>query len=430
MLGPIRERLTRLLKWSERHLRTDVSYLVSSGSWLLSGQFVALVAGFALAIVFGNLVPKDVYGNYKFVFSLAGLLTAFTLTTMGNAVTQAVARGFEGALARGFRDYLLWSIPSVIATFGLAAYYLWNGNGAIGYSLLVVAVFSPLLIAFNLYSAYLKGKRDFRTSTIYGFFSSTLPPFVLIALVLLGFRSYVPLFFICYYVTTVGLSAYFHYRTLAAYKPHGATDPQTTRYAIHLSLMSLPGRATTYVDKILVFHFLGAVPLAVYSFATAPSLYAMRFNGILGTLALPKLAATDIPTIKKTLPRKVLFHAVAAIIVTITYIVLAPYFFALLLPKYMAAVPYSQVLGLTILTAPGTLLGQTLIAHMRKWELYFLNTVTPIIELSLYAALIPIWGLWGIVWATVITGFAGTLLSAWIFFRLKVSGSETPPIAR
>lgn len=419
MVDKVRDTTHRLLRWSEQYIKTDMVYLFSGGSWLFAGQVVSLAAGFTLSITFGNLVPKDVYGNYKYVFALAGLFSAFSLTTMGNAVTQAVARGLDGALVQGFRAYLWWSIPSVLITLGTAVYYLFHSNTEVGYALLIVAAFSPLLIAFNLYAAFLQGKKDFRRSEMYGFFMSTIPPLSLVTLVLLGLRSSVPVFFAVYYVSIVALSAYFHFRTLSIYKPHGATDPETTRYAMHLSLMNLPGRITSYVDKILVFHFLGAVPLAVYSFASAPTQYAMRFNGIFGTLALPKLAARDIPTLKKTLPRKMALHMAAAIAGTLVYVILAPYFFLFLFPQYIAAVPYSQVLGLTILTAPGVWLSQTLIAHMKKRELYLLNTLNPLIEIALYAALIPSMGLWGIIIAILVSGFFTFGLAGWIFLHLE-----------
>lgn len=413
------ENLRRTLRWSERYTKTDMLYLARGSFWLSLGQMVSMIVGFALSVTFANLIPKDVYGNYKFVFSIAGFLSAFTLTTMGTAITQAVARGFEGAFARGFRTYLAWSIPSVLAAFALAGYYLLQGNTGVGYSLIIVAIFSPLLYGFNLYDAYLQGKRDFRRSAMYGLFLGVLPPVSLMALAFLGFRTSVPLFFLVYYPIIVGLSAIFHFRTRTLYRPRNTADPGTDRYAWHLFFMNIPGRIASYLDKILVFHFLGAVPLAVYSFALAPSQYALRFNGIIGTLALPKLAARDIPTIKKTLPRKILLHCLVAAAVTALYLLLIPYAFRLVFPKYMDAIPYARALGLTILLAPGVWLSQTLVAHMRKRELYILNIVNPAVELGLYAILLPYFGLWGIVWAVVLSGLAGTLTSIWMFIRLR-----------
>src|SRR3989344_4610471 len=359
----LRPHIATLTTLLERHLRTDANYLLHGGFWLTVGQVVSIIAGFSLALAFGNLVPKEVFGNYKFVFSLAGLFATISLTAMGSAVTQAVARGYDGALAQGLLTYLWWSIPSVVATGAGAVYYFWNGNIEIGYSLLIVAVCAPLLSGFNLYSSFLQGKKDFRRSTIYGFFLSTVSPLIMVGLILAGARYSVPLFIAVYYFSMVALSIYFHFRTVAIYKPTTRADPETLRYGTHLSFINVLGRIAAYVDKVLVFHFLGAAPLAVY-------------------------------------------------------IALAPTFFRLLFPQYLDAVLYSQALGLVILSAPGMWMGQTLIAHMRKWELYVVNIINPLFKMGLFVALIPFFGIWGAIAATLGSNVMGVFLSVWVFRRL------------
>ena len=414
----LRPHIATLTTLLERHLRTDANYLLHGGFWLTVGQVVSIIAGFSLALAFGNLVPKEVFGNYKFVFSLAGLFATISLTAMGSAVTQAVARGYDGALAQGLRTYLWWSIPSVVATGAGAVYYFWNGNIEIGSSLLIVAVCAPLLSGFNLYSSFLQGKKDFRRSTIYGFFLSTVSPLIMVGLILAGARYSVPLFIAVYYFSMVALSIYFHFQTVTIYKPTTRADPETLRYGTHLSFINVLGRIAAYVDKVLVFHFLGAAPLAVYAFAAAPPQYVMRFNGIFKTLALPKLAERDIAALKQTLPRKMALHFLAAAVVAAVYIALAPTFFRLLFPQYLDAVLYSQALGLVILSAPGMWMGQTLIAHMRKWELYVVNIINPLFKMGLFVALIPFFGIWGAIAATLGSNVMGVFLSVWVFRRL------------
>lgn len=414
----MRRQISVLLDKASRYLRTDARYLVESGFWLSLGQAVSMASGFALSVAFGNLVTKEVFGVYKFVFSLSGLLASFSPTAMGSAITQAVARGFDGALRQGFSAYARWSIVSVVLTLGVAGYYFVQGNSVLGISLLVVAVGSPLLSAFNLYSAFLKGKKDFRRDTLYGFFLSVVPTAALVSLMAGGQRESVPLFIGAYYLSMVAVSIFFHARTEKVYKPGGSEDPETLPYGLHLSAMSILGRVASYADKILLFHFIGAAPLAIYSFASAPPQYVLRLNGVLKVLGLPKLAERDLPTLKKTLPRKIAFHIAAAVIATVAYIVLAPYFFQIFFPQYLDAIPYSQVLGLTILSAPGVWFAQTLTAHMRTRELYVLNTANPIVKISLFLLLIPAYGIWGLVGATLLSGFFGSLLTFWMFYRL------------
>ena len=414
----VRDRAIRLLRRSEPYMKTDMVYLASGGFWLALGNVVAIGAGFALTYVFGNYVSKEIFGNYKYVLALAGLFGTITLAGMGTAITQAVARGFDGALRQGFRTYLVWSIPSIVVTLGGAAYYFLNENYALAISLLIVAVGSPILSASNLYSSFLQGKKDFKRSTVYGFVISIVPPLAIGSAILAGYSNWVPLFIFLYYLAIAAPSAYFHHRTLKIYRPSPATDPESVPYAVHLTLMSFLGRVASYIDKVLVFHFLGAASLAVYTFASAPPQYVLKFNGILRTLALPKLASRDIPTLKQTLPRKIALHFIAALAVFGVYELLVSPFFRLLFPLYIESIPYAQALGLLILSAPGVWLGQTLVAHMRTRELYIINTINPIVKIVLYVTLIPLYGIWGLVFATLGAGALGVGVAFWVYRQL------------
>lgn len=418
MLTSAKERVTQLLRWSERYMKTDMVYLAEGGFWLSLGMAVSMVGGFGLSLAFGNLVSPEVFGNYKFVFSLAGLFGTIALTTIGTTVTQAVARGFDGVLKYGFKVDLLWSIPAVLLTLGAAAYYFWNGNTIVALSLFIAAIGTPFLSASNLYSSFLLGKRDFRRNTLYGFAIDILPPLCLIGVMLSSARDYVPAYVAVYFAIMITLSLYFYMRTLAAYRPKDNTDPELVRNTMHLSAMSIFGRVVTYIDKILIFHFLGPVQLAIYTFAAAPSQYILRLNGMFRTLAFPKLAARDIASLKASLPHKIMVHFLVAVIATILYVLLIPYFFKLLFPQYIESIPYAQALGLLILSTPGMWLGQTLVAHMRKTELYIINTIHPIIKITLFAILIPIYGIWGVIYATLIAGALGTLVGVWVYRRL------------
>ena len=90
MIRATKERLISLLRQSEPYMKTDMVYLASGGFWLTIAMAVSMLGGFGLALAFGNLVPKEVFGNYKFVFSLAGLFGTVALTSIGTAVTRAL----------------------------------------------------------------------------------------------------------------------------------------------------------------------------------------------------------------------------------------------------------------------------------------------------------------------------------------------------
>ena len=95
-----------LLRWSEAYTKTDMLYMAHGGSWLTFAKAVGMASSLLLAAAMANLIPPEVFGNYKFVLSATGIIGAFSLTGMGTAIIQAVSRGYEGALCSGSTGYL------------------------------------------------------------------------------------------------------------------------------------------------------------------------------------------------------------------------------------------------------------------------------------------------------------------------------------
>ena len=120
MLGKLQHKIYKALKWSEKYTKTDMVYLAKGGSWLVGGQVINTIAVLALAIGIANFLPKEIYGNYKYVLSLIAIIGAFSLTGMATAVTQAVAKGFEGNLKYGLKISLKWSLVTSIVFFSVA----------------------------------------------------------------------------------------------------------------------------------------------------------------------------------------------------------------------------------------------------------------------------------------------------------------------
>ena len=100
MIGKIKTKIYKLLRWSEKYTKTDMVYLAKGASWLTSGQIISSFAIVLLAIAFANLIPRETYGTYKYVISVVGALSIFTLPGINTAVVQAVARHNDKCLIR------------------------------------------------------------------------------------------------------------------------------------------------------------------------------------------------------------------------------------------------------------------------------------------------------------------------------------------
>jgi len=105
----LRNKAYDTLRWSEQYTRADMVYLAKGNFWQVLGQVVSSALSLALIFVFANYLPKETYGLYRYILSLAGILGIFTLSEMNQAIGQAVASGDGGVLRASVRYQLKWN---------------------------------------------------------------------------------------------------------------------------------------------------------------------------------------------------------------------------------------------------------------------------------------------------------------------------------
>lgn len=410
MFASIKRSILPLFHWGGKHLKTDLVYLSRGGFWLSIGHGFAMLSGFFIAIAFANLFPKESFGIYKFVLSGVAILGVFSLSGLSTSIVQSVAKGFGGSLKQGFKLNLKWGIGIFIGGLVLSIYYYINNNNLLSFSFLLAGFFSPLTSSASLYGAFLFGKKDFRRSSLYSIIRNTVPAIAII-LTLIVSQS-LPLVITVYFLIGAIVPLFLFWRTLRIYRnENNQKDLELVSYSGHLSAMDIIGNIAHHLDKILIFHYLGAAPLALYAFAIAPVEQLQGGKKILSSLILPKVSGRPFEELQKSAPRKALLLAVYALVLAGIYVLLAPYFYKFFFPQYLDSVFYSQVYSLTLLAISGTVFNETLIAHKKKKELYLYRTITPAIQIVLFFILLPTFGLMGLIATHVIVrsfnGFLG-----------------------
>lgn len=417
MLTRLKSTSLEFLRWSEAYTKTDMLYMAQGGFWLTLAKGVGMFSSLLLATAIANLIPPEVFGTYKFILSATGIIGAFSLTGMGTAIIQAVARGYEGALRSGIISYLKWSFGMVSISIALALYYFVNDNNTLAISFLLVAACNPILIGSSFFSQFISGKKDFKTQAIYDGIADFVPALMLIATFLLTKNPI--LIILMYFVSGTAINLILHSSTIRKYRPSRAVDPETVPFAKHLSLMGIMGKIGENIDKVLVFHYLGAVPLAIYAFAQTPIAQLKLLNDIPVKLAFPKLSERNFAELKQTLPRKIFLLVGIMLLVVIVYILAAPILFKLLFPKYLESVIYTQVLALSLILVPGSIFSDALSAHMKKKELYISQSILPVVKIGLFFLLLPPFGIWGAIAATIIAQCVTFLLFGYLFWQAK-----------
>lgn len=394
-------RLGILFAHLERFTRTDLRYLIKGAGWLALAQVVIAVVAFLVTIAFAHFVSKEVYGTYRFLLSLFWTLTAFSLTGLPAVLARAVAKGDDGSYLPAIRISLRFTTPMALISIAISIYYFWNGNAVLSLGCLVIAVIGPLMQSSYLYGSYLEGKKAFKDNALFGILLNIVP-----ALLLLGSMYFVknPVVFLAINLGGSVLTA--SALSYVSYLRHRPSRPGITKDFLnlsgHFSAMNILFTLSQQIDRLLVYHYIGAAQLAIYSFAIAIPDQLKTVFGTVATLAMPKFVNRPIAEIRKTLWYRLAGFTGLTALAAVFYICIAPAFFHFVFPTYPEAIAYSQLYALALIPV-GSMIPLTILeAHAAKKALYIYNVLGPLLQIILLFIGILTFGLLGVVVARIV----------------------------
>lgn len=393
--------------------RTDISYITKNGGWITLSYMIQIGAGIIVTVTLANTLSKEALGAYQFILAMAGLLSALTLTGFGAAVTRAVALGSDGILRSAAQTKLLWSL-GIVAGCGITSlYYFYQDNYLFATAFLIVGTFAPFIESAKLYENYLHGKEAFRDSVLLGIWRKPLP--LITILVTLLFTQDILILIFAYYFSNFVSYIWVYFLVIKKYKLPSKSDNTTLQLSKHLSVLRILQQAGAQIDKILLWHFLGSVAVAQFAIAQIATKYSGGLINSMAALVLPKLSKQDLNTLKVSLPRKVALFSLVMGFGVVLYILAAPFLFTLLFPAYESSILISQVLALGLLCLPRNVFVQAFIAHTKTKSQYIVGISSPILKVFLLIALIPVYDIWGAVYAILIADSISYVLSYVLF---------------
>lgn len=420
LLDRSKQQLYTLLRKTEKYTKTDMVYFAKGSFLLTAGQVISSGATFLLAIAFANFIPRETYGTYKYVLSITSILAITTLRGMEAALTQAVARSCEGAFLPVLKTKMRWGALGGVGSIGLALYYLFMGNTTLSFSFFIIAVFLPFMDAFGIYNSFLQGKKQFTASALYTTISQVVATIIMIVSIALTKNLFVILF--VYFASWTLLKLFFLLRTIRKFPPNQKNDPHALSYGKHLSTINITATAIGSLDNVILFHYLGSIELAIYSFALAPVSQLRGLFNQIPILAIPKLAQRPVKEIQQILWKRYFALFGVGLAIAGTYILAAPYLFALFFPRYLDSVLLSQIFSLSIPIALGqTILGAAATAKLTqtpKKTLYLWNIPNAVFILFVLLSISHL-GAMGVMISRLISLLSGTLVSVYVWRQIK-----------
>ncbi len=396
----------------------DMIYLTSGSFWAVFGQFSAAIIAFGLAIAVARFVSKDVYGTYKYVLAIVSVVATLSLSGIGQAVFQSITRGFRRSLSDGFWANLRWSFLVFIITLTVGGYYLFQGNQTLGLGILLGGCITPFLSGFNLYTSLFSGEKDFRRAAWYGdVVTNIIPALTLIAVALIAPTALNLV--IAYFLANLAAAAYSYWRGTRHYRStaDAAHDPDLLSYGKHLSLMAVLSGIAGNIDQLLLFHFGGAIDLAIYNFAIAIPDQAKGPLKQLDTMTQARFVNRTTHDIHTSLRNKMLWLTATSIITISVYVIVAPFIYQLFFPAYSIAAAYSQIYALSLFSMIISPAASYLSAKKRVRALYVNTFGSSILHIGLMVIGVVWFGLWGLIIARVFIRLGGALLSLGLYYR-------------
>jgi len=381
------------LRWSEQYTHTDMVYLAKGGGWLTGDTIATMAVTFGIALAFGNLVPKSIYGTYKFVLSVTSILSIAALPGLKTAVTRAASKGYDGTIFSALKARLRWGLLATLGSFGASGYYLWQADEKLAIAFAVAAMLIPFFEAFDLYKPLLNGKKKFKESAKYDVMSRIVSGVVLVSAIFLTDNLFWIL--LAYFGSWSLVRLLFFYWITDRFVENNNQDEESITYGKHLSLMQVIDKVANHLDKILLFHFLGASQLAIYSFAKAVPEQGKSILKNISTLAFPKFANRSGSELQDQLLQKITIFMLILIPAISIYWFIAPYVYQIFFSQYEASIFFSQVYAFSLLGTAAMLPKTALEAKKNTRKLYAFHIIGPIVYIATLTVLVVTFGVMG-----------------------------------
>ncbi len=411
MLQRIRSFFYRLLRKSERLTKTDMVYLAKGGFWLTISRLFSILLSILLSIALANLLPKESYGVYRYILSVASVLAVVSLSGLNTAITRSVAQGAEAVVKSGFKYRLQWGFVASFFSACISGYYHLSGSTTLTLSFLIVAVFLPLMEASTVSEAFLLGKKNFSLASRCGMLSKFFTIITLVATIF--FTKNVILIVFSYFFSWTVIRLLIYTYTLKKYSLNSSNDPDALSFGKHLTISSVIATIADYIDRLLLFTYLGPVELAVYSFALAPNDHIKGFLKNINVLALPKFSEKSPAQLKYSIKKKTILLLIFSLIVSLIFIFTAPFIYSLLFPQYLESVLYFQILISSLFTLPFLWLITSIFQSQKMTKaIYQSQILTSIFQIITTTILILYLGLLGAVIARVLHRVVSLIIKA------------------
>lgn len=376
--------------------------------------------GFSFAIFYlaSMFLPKEEFGYYSYLLKMAFFATLFVDFGISLAVSKYTAEYSSKApsqikllLAGKVGAIMLLAVPAMIVLLVWGMFYE-NGQHITVTALLPLVVLVPLSALFD---AVFRGMKRFRElsviTTATGLFSLVFFYVLIKQFGLLGAFYAQNLFYLC---MLVGLWWRF---PVNPFPLRIANMLKHYKYALTIGVIGVFMFLSTQVDVLFLGHFGYFTEVAYYEIILRFYSFVMMPLIIIGHVLSPDFtqlySSGQYAAVRQKLKMAVLFSLMAAITVTVTLYFAFPPTFSLFFPKYNTEMLQNMSHVMLLLFFSGVFNGfiplLAIATGHARLGMYFI-TVVGVLNVVLDYVSLTQWGVWGLIYSTVILKSAANML--------------------
>ena len=372
----IKQKIKKILLWSQKYTKTDMIYLFKNSFWTSVGKFFSSLSGILVLVFLTRYVSKDIMGQYNFYLSLLSIIAIFSISGLNTSTIETTAKGNEGVYKKAVKTSFKWSWCGSLIFILIAIYfYFLKNDQTLSLACLITAFLFPFLYPPNIWRGFLIGKQKFKQLN---FLSSLQSLLYLSAMILVIIFSHGNLIWIILVYLLIQIIANtFSYYFTQRYIQNNNENKDWKSYGFFLTKMQILNLISTHIDKIIIGIFINMESLAIYSVGRKLITSLQGLIKEFSNIYLPKIAQRN-----KINFKKYIFISLFSIIFCIIGIFITPWLIKILFTlEYSNSILIAQLflLFLPIWIFDLFLGYETSYNLKNKKIIFYKNIITPII---------------------------------------------------
>ena len=383
--------------------------------WSNLNQGVTTASALALSIIFTRLGSKELYGQYLFVLAMFGLFSIISIPGVKAVVLRTTAQDHEGVYRKATTFSFLLSLLGIPLLIAAGVFFYFFKTKILGITLIVFALFFPFVTSLQNWIFFLKGRSEFRKVT---FYNSILLLTNLVAVTLsIILTKNIIIILVAYFLVNSGFNILYHFQSVRLLR-NDKLDHEWRKQSYALTLLELSSLIFGRVDVVLIGSLLTFEQVAIYGLVMK---FADVFFGVIKS-TMEAIVPNLYQSRKITIRYFYKFFVLSFLLPIILYPVIKCPVLFLYGPEYSEVILFSKVY-LVIIPVYFLNLVATyfLVKYKLNKEINISRVISMIAVVVFYAILIPLFGIWGGVIASMLYFITQLIVS---MFLLKFRETE------